>query len=354
MPRHPVMTLFILTCVLALTGCLSVPSFDEASWAARVESTDGELLTGPHKRSDGTYYNPWDDTERGGFLRWVFSKNPLEDLEGEIGKTPVVLNDGTHLALDGDKFSVTWIGHATFALKMGGPVVLTDPFFTKRAAIVPREVPPAFGPEAVPEGSIVLVSHNHYDHLDAGSIKALAGKCVFLVPLGLKSFVEKHGAEDVREFDWYDSIEVSGVRFTFMPAQHWSRRFGQGRNKTLWGAWLVEKDGKSVYYGGDSGYFKGYRELGKSRPGIDVALLPIGAYEPRWFMHYAHLNIQETLMAFEDTGAETMIPTQWGVLTLGDEPAGYPAVQLKKALQGEWSRLSDRVKILPVGGIHEF
>ena len=348
-------TLFLtIILFLSLAGCLSVPSFDEEAWKGQVESTDVQKIYDPHQKPDGTFFNPWDASDRGGFLRWVFSNNPLEELEDTIKPASMDSNDGVYLAAADNSFSVTWIGHATFALKMGPTVVLTDPFFTKRAAIVPREVPPAFGPEAIPEGTIVVITHNHYDHLDSGSIKALADRCIFLVPLGLKQFVEKRGARDVREFDWFDSAEIKGIRFTFMPAQHWSRRFGQGVNKTLWGAWLVEKGDKSVYYGGDSGYFKGYRELGKNYPGINVALLPIGAYEPRWFMHYAHLDIDEALRAFEDTMAGTLIPTQWGVLTLGDEPSGYPAVQLEKALEGRWSRLRDRVKILPVGGVFEF
>lgn len=354
MPRYFVISLSILIGIITLGGCLSVPPFDEEAWRTHVQSTDGEKLYDPHQKPDGTFFNPWDESDRGGFLRWVLSENPLEELEDTIEPAPIVPNDGTYLSSPDEGFSVTWIGHATFAIKLGSTVVLTDPFFTKRAAIVPREVPPAFGPEAIPEGTIVVITHNHYDHLDSGSIKALADRCVFLVPMGQKRFVEKAGARDVREFDWFQSTLIKDVRLTFMPTQHWSRRFGQGVNKTLWGAWLVEKGGKSVYYGGDSGYFKGYRELGKRNPGIDVALLPIGAYEPRWFMHYAHINIEEALRAFEDTGAGIMIPTQWGVLTLGDEPSGYPAVQLEKALEGKWSRLRDRVKILPVGGVYAF
>jgi L-ascorbate metabolism protein UlaG (beta-lactamase superfamily) len=346
--------IFCLAVALTLGGCLSVPSFDEEAWKEHVESTQAQKIYEPHRLPDGTFFNPWDEMDRGGFFRWVLSENPLEELEETVKPAPTVPNDGAYLADDDESFSITWIGHATFAVKMGDAVVLTDPFFTKKAAIVPREVPPAFGPEVIPEGTIVVITHNHYDHMDAGSIKSLAEKCVFLVPLGQKEFLQKKGAMDVREFDWFGSTEVKGVRFTFMPTQHWSRRFGQGANKTLWGAWLMEKGGKRVYYGGDSGYFKGYRELGKNYPGIDVALLPIGAYEPRWFMHYAHLDIEEALRAFEETMAQTLIPTQWGVLTLGDEPSGYPAVQLEKALEGKWSRLRDRVKILPVGGVYEF
>jgi L-ascorbate metabolism protein UlaG (beta-lactamase superfamily) len=337
-----------------MAGCLSVPSFDEEAWNAQVESTDARKIYDPHQKPDGTFFNPWDDSPRGGFLRWVFSENPLEKLEDTVKPAPSVPNDGGHLAADDGSFSVTWIGHATFALKMDRTVVLTDPFFTDKAAIVRREVPPAFGPEAIPDGTLVVITHNHYDHLDSGSLKALAERCIFLVPLGQKGLLQKYGARDVREFDWFESTEIQGVRLTFMPTQHWSRRFGQDRNKTLWGAWLVERGDKSVYYGGDSGYFKGYRELGRNHPGIDVALLPIGAYEPRWFMHYAHLDIEEALRAFEETMAQTLIPTQWGVLTLGDEPSGYPAVQLEEALQGKWARLRERVKVLPVGGVYEF
>jgi len=142
---------------------------------------------------------------------------------------------------------------------------------------------------------------------------------------------------------------VGGTRFTCLPAQHWSRRFGQGTNETLWCSWLMERGGRKVYYGGDSGYFKGYHEFGRRYPGIDVALLPIGAFLPRWFMHYPHMNIPEVLRAFADLGARYLVPTQWGVLELGDEPAAWPAAVLREAA-AERPELVSRVAILPVGG----
>ena len=196
---------------------------------------------------------------------------------------------------------------------------------------------------------MVVLSHNHYDHLDAASIEALAPRCRFLCPLGLGEFLRKRGARDVIELDWWQTAEIGGTVFTFLPAQHWSRRFGMGWNETLWGSWLLERDDWKVYFGGDSGYFKGYREFGRRFPGIDVALIGVGAYAPRWFMHYAHMDVPETVRAFRELGARYLVPTQSGVLGLGDEPAARPALELERAAAADpWLR--EWLRVLPVGG----
>jgi len=348
--RRALLLLPHLLLSVLLGGCLAAVPFDEEQWRRRVEETRGRDLYGSHRDGSGRFFNPWDPMERGGFLRWLFSRNSMDRLRDRVPETPVVENRGDYLAEPAASWSITHIGHATFAVHWGGQVVLTDPFFGPRAAVVPRIVPPPFGPEVIPPGSVVVISHNHYDHLDEPSVAALASKAAFLCPLGLGEWLRGKGAKDVRELDWWESVELDGTTFTALPAQHWSRRFGQGLNRTLWCSWMMERDGRMVYYGADSGYFKGYREFGRRYPGMDVALLPIGAYEPRWFMHYAHLNIPEALRAFDDLGARFMIPTQWGVLELGDEPAGWPAAALGEALAGSRSALSARVKILPVGG----
>lgn len=335
---------------LPLAGCLAGRPFEEAAWQRTVEGTRAEDLYAPHRDAEGRFFNPWLRQERPWweFWRWKLSWNSVRAPNPVPAPGPVP-NDGAYLADPGAPPSVTHVGHATFAVQWGGPVVLTDPFFSPRAAIVAREVPPAFGPGAVPDGCVVVVSHNHYDHLDAGSVEALGGRCRFLCPLGLGDLLRELGARDVRELDWWGEVELDGTRFTCLPAQHWSRRLGQGRNETLWASWLLERGGRTVYFGADSGYFVGYREFGRRWPGIDVALLPIGAYEPRWFMHYAHVDPAEALRALEDLGARVMVPTQWGVLELGDEPAAWPAVELARALDGR-PELRERVAILPVGG----
>lgn len=337
---------------MSLAGCLPPRPFDEEAWRAKVAAQDPAALYAPHRRPDGAFFNPWqpEDRSRWSFWRWVLSRNSLGEDAGNDPDTPVQANDGAYLRDSNAPDSLTWVGHATFALQWSGQVVLTDPFFSQRAAVVKRKVPAPFGPQAVPEGAVVLISHNHYDHLDADSLEALLPRAgVTLCPLGLGPLLRELGAKEVRELDWWQSVEVGGTRFTCLPAQHWTRRLGQGYNEVLWCAWLMERGGRKIFFGADSGYFVGYREIGRRYPGIDLALLPMGAYQPRWFMHYAHMNPPEVVQAFQDLGARLLIPMQWGVMPLGDEPPAWPLKDLENYLRDR-PKLKTRLQALPVGG----
>jgi L-ascorbate metabolism protein UlaG (beta-lactamase superfamily) len=180
----------------------------------------------------------------------------------------------------------------------------------------------------------VLISHNHYDHLDKASLKALPNYARIFVPPGLKNMVQSYSKGRVQELDWWSSIDLdAGIKLWSLPAQHWSRRIGQDVNTSLWSSYLLQTPAGAIYYGGDSGYFVGYREFGRRFPDIDYALIPLTAYHPRWFMHYAHMNASETIQAFEDLGARYYIPTQWGTFRLGDNPPGFPILDLKRMIQ---------------------
>ena len=344
-------TIMVIFSMLGTTGCLAPRPFDEDAWRQKVRAERESGLYAPHKTADGRFFNPWLPQNRSSWevVRWFLSRNSLPELKDRELSAPVEENHGAYLKDPKAPASLTWVGHATFALNWDGQVVLTDPFFSERAWLVGRLVPPAFGPDAVPSGAVVLISHNHYDHLDEDSIAALAEKARFICPLGLGGLLKEMGAKKVTELDWWQSIEIGGTVFTCLPAQHWSRRLGQGYNESLWCAWLMTKGGRKVFYGGDSGYFIGFKEIGRRYPNIDVALMPVGAYAPRWFMHYAHMDISEVLQAFGDLGAKIMVPTQWGVLKLGDEPAAWPAQALREAVAGDCG-LKARVRIMPVGG----
>ncbi len=349
--RYPALYLIAVSAV-SLCGCLEVLPHDEHAWAKKVEAASARDLYAPHIDISGRFFNPWNRDPRDNInpWRWMMSKDSLGHLDDDDFPTPVVANTGDYLSKPGLPSSIAYLGHATFVIDLGEEVVVTDPFFSKRAVVLKRRVDPAFGADKIPDGAIVVISHNHYDHLDRQSVAALGSRVRYLCPLGLGEYLKKLGAEEVRELDWWESVEIQGIRFTSLPIQHWSRRIGQKFNQTLWCSWLIEHKDKKIYFGGDSGYFKGFREFGRRYPKIDVALLPIGSYMPRWFMHYAHMNIDEALKAFEDLGAQTMIPTQWGVLDLADEPAAWPAVELQEALATTHKRLRQKVKILRVGG----
>ncbi len=327
--------LFLMT-----VGCATAQQdFSEAAWRAGVEATRVEDLYAPHFE-DGRFFNPWMAMERKGFsrfLRWKFSRredNPLSD----GGPLPAVVPDAAERirALPEGDF-LLWVGHATFLMRLGGVYWLTDPMFSERALLPKRKTPPALTAADIGRLGIrklnVLISHNHYDHLDRKSIEALPDDARFYVPLGLKAFITDLGKKDVVEMDWWQKANGgSGNEVVCLPMQHWSRRIGQAANATLWASFMVVTPSTTVYFAGDSGYFIGYREIGRLYPNIDYVLMPTTAYRPRWFMHYAHMDIDEAIDAFDDLKARHFIPTQWGTFYLGDEPPGYPALDLKRRI----------------------
>jgi L-ascorbate metabolism protein UlaG (beta-lactamase superfamily) len=293
---------------------------------------------------DGTFFNPWmARPERRGSWRtrekMQFDKFPKENYSH-------VQNDYSYL-LDKNFDSISYAGHASMIIKMDGETVFTDPFFSNHALILPKKVKIKFDYTKVPERPIVLISHNHYDHLDKKTVKEMIKKdAVFLVPLMLRNFFTRLGAREVYELDWWESVKIGSLNYTFLPAQHWSRRIGQKAGTILWGSWLVEGS-RTVYFSGDSGYFRGFEEFG-SRFDIDYALIGAGAYEPRWFMHYSHLNVEEFFRAADDLKAKIAIPFHFGIISLSDEPLLYPLYEVDQYL-AKHPEYAARVKPLRVG-----
>ena len=327
------LTILFLT-ALVLSPASAAEPFDEETWRRTVENQSVEKLYAPHFK-DGKFFNPWLPMEEKTFwrfLKWRFSKKAPYTEEERSFRPDVVPDLKKHIAALPAGDFITWIGHATFLIRLRGEYWLTDPMFSKRA-LLPKRVSPAGMPlEALKslKGRInVLLSHSHYDHLDTDSLRALPAGSRIFVPPGLKAYVGSLFAGDVREIDWWEELELpGGFRLIGLPAQHWSRRIGQATDSTLWASFLIVTPGVKVYYGGDSGYFIGYREIGRRFPGIDYALMPVTAYDPRWFMHYSHMNASEALRAFRELGARVFIPTQWGTFHLGDNPPGKPALDL--------------------------
>jgi L-ascorbate metabolism protein UlaG (beta-lactamase superfamily) len=262
----------------------------------------------------------------------------------------VVANDGASLSGFAEAPAIHWVGHATFALHDGDRLLLTDPHFGPRALVPRRFQPPGLPLAAIPAHAVAVLSHNHYDHLDRFTLARLPKSVAWRVPLGLARFVRSFGFEDVEEVDWWRTTACRGFRLTFLPAQHWSRRLSQPDETTLWGSWLVESDGVRAFFAGDSGYFHGFAEFGRRFPGLDVALLPTGAYEPRWFMKPVHMNPDEALAAFRDLGARHLLPMHWGTFDLTDEPLDEADRVLERRLAAEAAGLAERVHRLPIGG----
>ena len=328
----------IFLLILLLVSCiLPIRTFDEQKWRAQVDSADPALLYAPHLE-DGRYFNPWMPMQTGfsDFLRWQLSeKTPYAPEEEK--EVPTVISDlpARIRATPGD--FIAWIGHASFLIRVNGEYWITDPIFSERALLPKRKTPPGLSLDefvALPGKKNVLISHSHYDHLDSESIRRLPADTRVYVPLGLKDMMNELGKQDVVEMDWWQAVSCGDrCQVVCLPAQHWSRRITQDTDTTLWASFLLVSSDRKIYYGGDSGYFIGYREIGRRYPGIDYALLPVTAFEPRWFMHYAHMDAREALDAFRDLGARYFIPTQWGTFRLGDEPIGQAPAALSKAAQ---------------------
>lgn len=236
---------------------------------------------------------------------------------------------------------ITWLGQSGFLLQLGAANVLTDPMLSKRAspfaAVGPaRVVPAALTVADMPHIDAVIISHDHYDHLDRPTIRALierfGGDLPFVTPLGYGAWFERLGGRKVIERDWWQSVELdgTGLELTALPAQHWTRR-GLAMSNRLWASWLLRNDAIRVYFSGDSGYCPAFAEIGQRIGAPDIALLPIGAYEPRWFMKPAHMNPEEAVRAFVDLGARDFVGMHWGTFRLTDEPMLEPPDRTRAA-----------------------
>lgn len=264
--------------------------------------------------------------------------------------------------------AATWIGHATVLVQAGGLNVLTDPIFSERASPLSfvgpkRAQPPGLALAQLPRIDVVVVSHNHYDHMDAASLQALAaqagGPPVFIVPQGNRAFLAELGISaptPVVELGWWQSHRIGSTEVVLTPVQHWSARGLTDRMATLWGGYAVFSPGFHWYFGGDTGYSRDFattRERLAARGAFDLALLPVGAYEPRWFMAEQHINPAEAVQAFKDLGARQALGVHWGTFELTDESLDEPPRALAQALKAQG--LSDQqFFLLAIGETRRF
>jgi L-ascorbate metabolism protein UlaG (beta-lactamase superfamily) len=233
-------------------------------------------------------------------------------------------------------FSITWVGHSTFLIQINGLNIITDPVWAKWMGVQTRLTEPGIAINELPEIDIVFISHSHYDHLDFNSIKRLKGNPKFYVPVGLKSKFVKKGYQNVVECEWWEKLDDKGLIISFVPAQHWTKRTVTDTNSSHWGGWIIEdkKINRSVYFVGDTGYFRGFKEIEK-KFNIDIVLMPIGAYEPEWFMSVSHINPENAIKAFLELKGKTFIPMHYGAYRLADDTGPEALERLYK----EWERL---------------
>jgi L-ascorbate metabolism protein UlaG (beta-lactamase superfamily) len=248
----------------------------------------------------------------------------------------------------GEGARVTWLGHASFLVQIDGVTLLLDPVLGDRmgpAGVMGRNVPPALRPEELPHVDLSLVSHDHWDHLDVPTLRAVGAPV--MGGLGTDAPLSREKLVHV-PMRWWQSVKFRGLTITFVPAQHFSGRGLGNRDATLWGGWVIQGPSATIYHAGDTAYFSGFREIGRRFPGIDLALLPIGAYDPRWFMRAVHVDPEEALQAFEDLGARTFVAMHWGTFKQADEPLDEPPVRLE-AERVRRAIPPERVRVLAVG-----
>ena len=309
---------------------------------------DPSLLYAAHGQP-GAWFNPWRPSNKRwtDLFRWAISRSAYTGERRDPPDVGRVDNDGRSFATPENSAAVTWVGHSTFAIHDAEDVFLTDPHFGKRALIPQRYHPPGVPLTSIPGNTFAVVSHNHYDHLDAYTVENLPQTVTWFVPMGLGEWIAKKGRKAV-ELDWWQTATHGRWQVTCVPVQHWSQRLNQAQNSTLWCGWVIRNSERTYFFAGDTGYFHGFAEIGRKFGPIDVAMLPIGAYEPRWIMHYSHLNPTEAYRAFQDLKARWMLPCHWGTFRLTDEPLDEPPRELRRVIEKAGGTL-DPIKIFAVG-----
>jgi len=288
-----------------------------------------------HHRGD-RFVNLYPFKELGFFdlLKWRWQRSDKNIPQVDSYHFPLAHNDPEFLRRNRTENTVTWIGHSTLLIQVNGVNILTDPHFSERASplqwIGPkRAVQPGLKMEDLPDLDLILISHNHYDHLDSGSIsrlKQLQNEIAptFAVPLKLKKWFADKGIKNVLELDWWQFEKTVNFEIIAVPMQHWSKRNPFANNDTLWAGWVVKIKEFKFFFLGDTGYTPLFKEIGKRLGPFDLCAIPIGAYEPRWFMKNQHISPEESLLIHKDANCKRSIGIHWGTFVLTDEPLDEP------------------------------
>lgn len=283
------------------------------------------------------FFNPKGDDLKSFWqvMKWKMTSSPVEWPEHVPNK-----NYAFRPLAPSERVSATFINHATFLLQYQGVNVLTDPVFSERVSPVtfagPRRIRgPGIPFEFLPKIDVVVISHNHYDHLDLETIKKLDEKYhpLFLVPLGDEKLLQKAKVHNVRALDWWEEFRVKDVRFIFTPSQHWSARSLWDKNECLWGSFMIDTGNEKTYFAGDTGFGEHFSIMRNRLGAPDLSLIPIGAYKPRWFMKFYHLDPEEAVLAHLALGSKKSIAMHFGTFQLTDEGIDEPVRDLKLAIE---------------------
>jgi len=314
-------------CLSALNCAVQTPSADK-----------------PHHTNSGfKNVHAYEENDFWDLLKWRRERAKMDIPGPESYDFPLAKNDPDFLKQNRDRNTVTWIGHATVLLQVEGYNILTDPHFSKRTSPVQWAGPERVAPlglalDDLPPIDIVVISHDHYDALDEQTIKRLrqrpgGEKTRFYVPLGLKNWFAIRGVDNVFVMDWWDRHQDEDLEIIAVPVQHWSKRSLFSRNKTLWAGWVINASDFRFIFVGDTGYTPHFKEIGEKLGPFDLAAIPIGAYEPRWFMARHHVNPAEAVQIHKDIGSQKSMAIHWGTFILTDEPLDEPPKKLAVALR---------------------
>lgn len=277
-------------------------------------------------------------------IHYFYNRNKNKDL-----KSRIAIHDKRKQVLPfcSKEISYTWIGHSTFLIHIQDVTILTDPLFSRRMGVEKRLVPLGIEVNDLPEIDLVLISHAHYDHLDFPSLRKIKGQPHFFVPAGVKHLLTRRGYQNVVEVNWWEHLSFKTIDLDFVPSQHWSRRGPFDKNKAHWGGWIIANSTKTLYFVGDTAYFRGFKEIGQ-KYNIDTVLMPIGDYEPDWLSGLAHINPEKAVQAFLDLQASCFVPMHYGTYRLSMD-TGPEALQ---RLQKEWRKQrlpQEKLNILKIG-----
>jgi N-acyl-phosphatidylethanolamine-hydrolysing phospholipase D len=278
-----------------------------------------------------------------GVLRWklgLADEEPAALLSSELVDKPgqsARPNWTPAAPLRDSQIHLTWIGHSTFLIQHHGVNILTDPIFGDCQPVplgrYRRVMAPGILFEDLPPIHHVLISHSHYDHLDAPTIRALGNRCQYWVPEGLSGWLRKRGISAIHEFSWWQTGKLArGISIHCVPAQHASARTPFDRDQTHWCGWVLQSLDRSLYFAGDTGYSPIFKEIGERFGGFDLAMIPIGAYKPRWLMQPMHTDPAEAVRVHEDVGSRLSVACHWGTFRLADEPLDEPPALLASEL----------------------
>ncbi len=331
---------------------------------AQTATVNSVVMQPSHHTSEGFRNSP--------YVKTASSKGPLfiwRRIWGSAFHPSVPLNHRIpeHVAISEFKRlvgnnTITWLGHSTFLLRVGDKNILTDPFLSHRASPfsfvggVTRYVPPGISINNLPDIDIIIISHNHYDHLDRHTLCALPNKknIRVFIPLGLTSDFLDCGYKNIYELDWWKAANVDELNIIALPAVHDSGRGLMDKDDTLWSSWAIFSESKKYYFGGDTGYSPVFKDIGQRYGAFDLAIVPIGAYEPRELMWMSHVTPEEAVQIGMDIKAKTLVGGHWGTIELSDEDHWEPPVRFKSAgkhagmnTNNIWVMKIGETKILP-------